>query len=289
MPSSGSTIVQELAVLRSLASFGCATMQQLHKLCFPEVNPVTVRTRLRGLLDAGWITHTVWQLSRAKRARGQVWTITRSGLELLSRYDRVAPPGTVVDLGRPSTSLECEEWEARIGVRSLIVQLILEARRRPLLARLRVRIPPLWPTLIAPGHIPTPDAELQIGWEEPTQQARDWLPWSTTDVAEAQVDTYAVYLDRSSLGTVALTLDRWLTTTPNEAVAALLVWVTDARLAEACRRLNAVSSSSALRMTSWSAVDRELDGGWRDAAGNICSLRLGRQDTIGRYHNVPAA
>src|SRR3954453_2462005 len=117
------------AILSTLAHFQCATVHQLHPLCFPSHTLATARITLYYLAEAHFIARSNWRLKRESHERGQVWTLTAKGHALLQRYVQHTPPLTHIDLARPSSAIEHEEWRVRIQIRTLLVRLLLEARR----------------------------------------------------------------------------------------------------------------------------------------------------------------
>ena len=137
-PHTDDTLRRDIAILSTLAHLHCATVLQLHALCFPYQTLATARITLYYLAEANFGIRTCWRLKRETRERGQIWTLTAKGHDLLRRYVHDVPALTFLDLARPSTSLEHEEWRVRLQVRTLVLRLLLEARRAPLLQCLAV-------------------------------------------------------------------------------------------------------------------------------------------------------
>ncbi len=271
-PAFAVRLKRDLAVLTTLAHLGCADFHHLHALCFPTCVAATARVALANLVAAGCLTHSRWMLKRANRGGGQVWTMTPKGRERLHRY--VPLPDTVpeIDLGRPSTALEYDAWQARMDACSLIVALILEARRTGFLAGLCVTLACTWPNVFD-GRPAEPDGRLAIAWHEPAVKPRDWLPWPAHTTVEPGVP-YTIYLDRV---TAVLPL-QWLETAPTateETAVPVLVLHTEERCRTALRELQAVGYQNPIRLTTWEAVATGVGAGrWRDGQGRPCALAL---------------
>src|SRR5919202_1595043 len=190
-------LTRDLAVLTTLAHLGCATFSHLQVLCFPARGAETARLGLANLRAAGYLTHSTWFLQQATGVRGQVWTLTPKGLTVLQRYAPLPTAHPPLALACPRTPVEYDAWQAGLRVRSLVIALILEARRTAFLTSLRVTLPSPWlTTLDAAGE---PDALLQIDWQAPRVQPAAWLPWLacwTTTPPTATALQYAVYRDR---------------------------------------------------------------------------------------------
>ena len=146
----GSAVAFELAVLHTLAQLWYATTDQLHTTCFPDEASSRARLSLATLRAAGCLDLTPWRLPHVCQERGSVWTLTRAGGAVLAAYGGTLVAGPLEALDVPSTALERDEWRVRMAVRSLIVRLIVQARRSPLLADLRVQVRTAWPTPYAP-------------------------------------------------------------------------------------------------------------------------------------------
>src|SRR3712207_6058476 len=139
---------RDVATLSTLAHLHCGTVQHLHALCFPHHARATVRVSLHYLAAAGFVAQSTWQTKRVSRMRGpetreeggQVWTLTPKGHALLQQYVPDVPPLAWIDLARPSTALEHEEWRVRLDVRTLLIRLVLEARSAALLNGVGFRV-----------------------------------------------------------------------------------------------------------------------------------------------------
>jgi hypothetical protein len=260
-------------VLATLAHLGCGTLAQLHALCFPQAGAATVRRALIGLVEAGLITHAHWRLSHGERA--QIWTITTTGLHRL----RQELPGVATvhapDLTRPSTPRETDEWQVRIDVRTLVVQLIREARQQAVCAHVSITTAPISPVPMTPDGPPQPDAIITIAWEPPTVQAADWLPWLTAP-GQQPVTRYALYAER--LGHPR-TFARWIahcTSVTQDTV--LLMLATPERAADVTRLLQAQAPSQPIRLCSWDNLAAGfLHAPWRDGSGAPCAIRPKQQ------------
>jgi hypothetical protein len=195
---SNDLVAREVTVLRTLAHVGWLTTDQLHALCFPGDAMATVRTTLRSLEDAGWICHARWRIKSTSGSN--VWGIGYKGPFILSRYGDGVPP-RLLNLTRPSTAIEHEEWYVRLQARLLLVRLILCARQTALLAHLDATFTDADPIIsdVASGGTP-PDAVFMITWAPPIVQRFDWLPWLHRGVARPGDHTvrYAVFFDRTA-------------------------------------------------------------------------------------------
>ncbi len=195
-PHTDDTLRRDIAILSTLAHLHCATVLQLHALCFPYQTLATARITLYYLAEANFVIRTCWSLKRETRERGQIWTLTAKGHDLLRRYVHDVPALTFLDLARPSTSLQHEEWRVRLQVRTLVLRLLLEARRAPLLQCLDVLLPTTanWPTSWGGAPQVEPDALISIVWQPGTRKGGEWLPW--LDDTRTVEDTRA-YIRRS--------------------------------------------------------------------------------------------
>lgn len=192
-------VKREVAVLSTLAHLGSLSIQHLHALCFPNCMLATARTHLRYLEDAGYVRHARWRIKASSGYQGQMWTITTKGARMAEHYLPSAASHQILDLARPSTALEHEEWRVRIDVRSFLVKLIMEARRRPLLAHLALAQPRVWPAALnTGGYDLVPDITLSIVWQPGHANPMDWLPWQSGPSAHAgQPVEYAIWVDRN--------------------------------------------------------------------------------------------
>jgi hypothetical protein len=67
------TLKRDVAILSTLAQLHCATVVQLHALCFPYHTLATARTTLFYLAEAHFIARSTWRLRGLSQERGQVW------------------------------------------------------------------------------------------------------------------------------------------------------------------------------------------------------------------------
>src|SRR3712207_8901916 len=74
---------RDVAILSTLAHLHCATVVQLHALCFPYHTLATARITLYYLAEAHFIARSNWRLKRESVERGQVWTLAARGHDLL--------------------------------------------------------------------------------------------------------------------------------------------------------------------------------------------------------------
>lgn len=191
-------VTREITVLRTLALVGWLTTEQLHVLCFPGDAMATVRLTLRYLEGAGWLRHARWRIKATSGSN--VWCLGHKGPLILNRYGDGTPP-RVVDLARPSTAIEHEEWFVRLQVRLLLVRLILEARQTVLLNDVNVTLSDVEPSThgFASDAI-LPDVMFTAFWTPQVMHAFDWLPW--LHVNNVRCDTeptrYALYFDRTA-------------------------------------------------------------------------------------------
>jgi hypothetical protein len=175
LPPSHNVVTRELRVLRTLAHVGWLTTEQLHALCFPSDVMATVRTTLRQLEQAGWICHARWRIKSTSGSN--VWGIGYKGPFILSRYGADVPPN-LLNLTRPSTAMEHEEWFVCAQARLLLVRLVLNARCNSLLCHIDVRFADTNPARgSAGGGADQPDALLAIAWTPPVVHTSTWLPW----------------------------------------------------------------------------------------------------------------
>ncbi len=174
-PAFQQNLQRDVQILLALAHLHCATLPQIHALCFPFQVLATAPITLRSLAEGNFLAHSTWQLKRGSRERGQVWVLTSKGHGLLQRYVPSIPPLAPVDLGRPSTAVEHEEWSVRLDVRTLLIRLILKARRTAMLHTLDLHLP--WEvsitSLCSAGPRPGPDAVLRIAWHPPERQGAE--------------------------------------------------------------------------------------------------------------------
>jgi len=257
-------------VLATLAHLGCATLSQIHALCFPQAFASTVRLALIGLVEAGLITHSHWRLSHGERC--QVWTMTTKGLDRLRQDAPHLATGHAPDLNRPSTSCEKDEWQVRIAVRTLLVRLIMEARQQPVCATASVTTSLLYPVPLMPTYPIQPDAQITIAWSSPIVQATDWLPWTTPAAPSEPGSTcYTLHVERHGHPT---TLARWVehcVSTAQDATP-LLILATPERYAPVTTLLQQ-HAAHAVRLCSRAEIATGwTTAPWRDARGQPCSI-----------------
>lgn len=281
MPSV-SAVACELTLLHTVAHVGFATTDQLHTTCFLDEASSTVRLHLAAQRSAGCLALTPWRLPRVCQERGSVWTLTPTGRTTLYTYGVSVEAPATSTLAVPSTALERDEWRVRMAVRSLIVRLIVQARRSPTLADLRVQVRTDWPTPYAPPRLHG-DAQLDLVWTPATVHPRDWLPWTTGAPLHGAATRYLVYIDRP-LAVDAL-LHRALPCARHADATVVILWQTAERLAQALHYLPVIGTLDCpIRMTTHDLLDRDLvDANWRDAHGRPCSLRP-RTEELRAYH-----
>jgi hypothetical protein len=179
-----------------------------------------------------------------------------------------------IDLGCPSTSVEYDVWRARIQVRTLIVALIVEARRCAFLTGLGMTLTYTWPTAL--GEACRPDALLQICWRNATVKPGHWLPWWPATPPLDSDAQYAVYLDRAT-GTPPLA---WLqdasdAAAPEQVPVPVLVLHTEDRYRMIQQALTARTYHDPIRWSTWAALRSGVGAGqWRDALGDTCALTV---------------
>ncbi|HEX6292936.1 MAG TPA: replication-relaxation family protein [Herpetosiphonaceae bacterium] len=258
-------------VLATLAQLGCATLAQLHALCFPEAFASTVRLALMALMEAGLITHSHWRLRHGERCH--VWAITTKGLAQLRQERPSAPQRHPPDLNRPSTPRETEEWRVRIDVRTLVVQFILETRQRPVCASANLSASLLYPTPLPVDQPPQPDAVLSIVWEPGATQAADWLPWLSAAPDETETTRYLLYVERQGQHQV---FERWIRHGAQDGQDSipLLILATPERCAEVTRLLSEHVTAHPTVCCSRDDVGRGvLHAPWRDLTGEPWSFQ----------------
>lgn len=258
-------------VLATLAHLGCATLSQLHALCFPQAFASTVRLALMALVEAGLITHSHWRLAQGERC--QVWTITTKGLAQVRRDLPHLANVHAPDLNRPSTPREKDEWSVRIEVRSWIVRFVMEARQQPVCASATLSTSLLYPVPLAPDGPPQPDALIGLTWESATTQAPDWLPWIGSTTTEAPRTRYPVYVERIGHPKA---LERWIRhcTQAGKDSTPLLILTSPDRYQDVANLFPQAHHDSPIRLCSRVEIGRGfLRAPWRDIHGQRCSLR----------------
>lgn len=268
---------RDRAVLTTLAHLRCANFHHLHTLCFPGCVVATARVGLSNLFAAGYVTHSRWMVRRDGRERGYIWTITSRGLELLSRYGALPDASLEVDLGRPSTAVENNEWLVCMDVRTLIVALILEARCNRFFDSLQVTVSHAWPGASRPRSPEQPDAILSVVWYVPTAKENDWLPWWTTASTAAQPIHYPVYFDRAAVPFLPQQLEDILDTTRLEQPCVpIVVLHNDERYRLAEHALLVTGNCKEIRLSTWEMLSTGVGtGNWRDGQGRPCALQTG--------------
>jgi|GEM_PF-6906973 len=265
-------LTRDLAVLSTLASVGWMDTHQLHTVCFTGYTRSTVRAALRSMVDAGWINPIRWRIRRATDY--QPWAITLRGVDLVNRYRPVGIQRVPQDLARPVTALEIAEWCVQATVRSFIVQLIVEARKKPILTSFNVELPG-WPVDSLPNVLTVADAMLTIQWSDSVRQADNWSPWSHVGASEASQasQTYRVHVQRPQ----SVQLPLWLQATlvdDSTCIPVVLAHRAD-EVQHLLPTIQAVVGSRPVRISTWNALDTGIvSQGWKDAQGRPCSLQL---------------
>ena len=268
---------RDVAILSTLAHLHCATVSQLHALCFPFHTLATARLTLHYLAEANFIARSTWRLKQETYERGQVWILTAKGIDLLQRYALHVPPLARIDLGRPSTAVEHEEWRIRLQVRTLLIRLLLEARQTPLLHALEIRLPwsASWPTAWGQVPLPDPDACVSVTWSPAERKGADWLPWLDPGQAHDHTIHHPIYLERAYARANLLNLvPAPPRRGPDEQVVPLLILRDDARCLPIVQQLQTLPNAPAVRLASRAALDRGLTHApWLDEHGAACSLQ----------------
>lgn len=272
---------RDVAILSTLAHLHCATLSQLHALCFPFHAVATARLTLSNLERASFVAHTTWRLKQRSPERGQVWTLTARGADLLQHYVPHVPPLARLDLACPSSAIEHEEWRVRLQLRTLLVRLLLEARTTALLHCITIQLPwqANWPTTWGAGPQPEPDALVSIVWHPADRLPADWLPWLDTPLLDGAI-CYPIYLERAHTRTsVTDLLPVWATTVPTHIP--IVVLQDDDRYITTSRDLASLSQVAPLRLATWSALEGSITHEqWRDGHGAACGLRPLSESTV---------
>lgn len=274
-PISDDTVRRTVAVLSTVAHLQCATIAQIHALCFPFHTLATVRLTLRYLAEAHFVDHSRWIYRPAYE--GQVWILTAKGHRLIQSYASSVPPLACIDLQRPETAHEQEEWRVRHLIRRLIVGLLLEARQYPLLHSIDVQL--LQPTGCSTSSNQTvasePDGYLRIAWRPSERKAADWLPWFDSHDDVVRATEYPIYVDRSH---AHINLQGLVTgktqSQAHDQIIPMFVLADEQR----CRLLqqcaNTLTHRPRFRMTSWSAREGQVSSAsWMDVTGMSCGLQ----------------
>jgi hypothetical protein len=275
---------RDVAILSTLAQLHYAVLPQLHALCFPLHTLATARLTLHALAEATLVSPSPWQINGGCCARGRVWTLTVKGYDLLQRYASHVPPLARLELARPSTRLEQEEWRVRLAVRTVLVRLLLEARGQPVLHRAAVSVPSqaCWPTACGGGSHPAPDAVVSIVWHPAVQQPADWLPWLLPSPGPSEAIHYPIYLERAHTPTsLASILPLWVEICPAPSYIPVMILHDETRFAPPDQHHPPESPVPALRLAPWSALAASIvEASWRNACGLRCSLRPSSEQTV---------
>lgn len=275
---------RDVAILSTLAHLHCGTVQHLHALCFPHHATATVRMSLHYLAAAGFVAQSPWQTKRASkirglemsRERGQVWTLTPKGHDLLQQYMANVPPLAWIDLARPSTSLEHEEWRVRLDVRTFLMRLVLEARSTALLNCVEVRLPnrAAWPVVCTDAPLPPPDALVSILWSPAIPQAAEWLPWIAPATGPASMVHYPIYIERSqSQRSVTDVARAWSQAATKQLHIPVMIFQREERFASTYQQLADLPQSPSFRLATWTVLEAGIaQEQWRDERGMLCGL-----------------
>ncbi len=244
----------------------------------------TARTTLYYLAEAHFIARSTWRARGLSHERGQVWTLTVKGNDLLQRYAPYVPPLARIDLGRPSTALEHEEWRVRLQIRTLLVQLLLEARRASVLHSLEVQLPgnANWPTVWDHAVQPEPDALISVVWQPAERQSADWLPWLASTQILTSAIHYPIYIERAHAhANVAALLSRWVEASPASLYIPVVILQDEDRYASASLQLASLSQMPAIRLATWAILDKGITNDqWRNGHGLPCSLLALSEDVV---------
>ncbi len=278
------TLKRDVAILSTLAQFHCATVPQLHALCFPHHALATARTTLFYLAEAHFIARSTWRVRGLSKERGQVWILTAKGHDLLQRYTPPLPPLARLDLCRPSTALEHDEWRVRIWIRTLLVRFLLEARRTPFLHGLEVQLPgnSSWPTSWAQLSQPEPDAFISVVWQPAVRQATDWLPWLASGPLVDTVIHYPIFVERTHAQTnVAELVPVWTANSSPSLHIPIVILQDEARYAAISAQVSRLSPASTIRIATWTALEAGITQDDRRDEHNLgCGLPLLPRDAL---------
>lgn len=278
------SLKRDIAVLSTLAHVHYGTIQQLHALCFPNYALATTRMSLHYLEAAGLVTHSTWRLRRGRYIagpeigceRGQVWILTARGWYLLQQYTTNVPPFMSVDLARPSTAIEHEEWRVRLDVRFLLMRLVLEARDRALLNDVEIILPggAGWPEGWQYASCPQPDALISVLWSPTVCQPYDWLPWIAPRTGLTNQIHYPIYLERNlSKRSITEVVCAWSQISTEHPFIPTVILNTEERLVSTYQRAVALPNPPFLRLTTWNALEAGVvRNEWRDEHGRVCGL-----------------
>lgn len=275
---------RDITVLATLAQLYCATVHQLHALCFPNHTVATVRLTLYYLAEAHFIARSRWKLKRQSQECGQIWILTAKGYDLLRRYVPLIPPLVRVELGRPNTALEHEEWRVRILVRTLVVRLLLEARRTPLLYGLGVQLPGTasWPSAWSQVPQSEPDAVVSIVWEPAKRHTPDWLPWIDGEPLPAGTVQYPIYVERThARADIANLSSIWAELSPYTPQIPLMILANEERCEEICQQLATLKRMPTIRMASAPSLQHgPVQSVWCNGHGVVCHLQALAEDQV---------
>lgn len=252
------TLKRDVAILSTLARLHCATVGQLHALCFPYHTLATARTTLFYLAEAHFIARSTWRVRGLSQERGQVWIVTAKGHDLLQRYSPHVPPLAHINLGRPSTSLEYEEWRVRITIRTLFVRLILEARRRPYLQTLEIQLPTSmnWASRYTQPPGLEPDAAISVLWNPPERRPDDWLPWLEAAPLPASAVCYPLFIERThARSDLAEIVSSWITVSGASGHIPIVVLQDEGRHASSLAQVSALSQAPSIHLASSSVLE----------------------------------
>ncbi len=275
---------RDIAVLTALAQLHCATVHQLHALCFPYHTVATARLTLYYLAEAHFISRSNWRLRRESQERGQVWTLTAKGHDLLQRYVPRISPLAHIDLARPSSAIEHEEWRVRIQIRTFLVRLLLEARRTAVLNCIQVQLPwdVSWPTPCGDAPQPEPDALLAVVWYPAKRQSATWLPWLEPDTEPSNAIQYPIYLERTYARTsLADLLPLWAVNWPVPGSIPVAIFQNDDLYVAASQHIATLSHVRPLRLATLRSLETALGlEQWRNEHGTACGLRPMTESTV---------
>ncbi len=262
---------RDIAILSTLAHLHCATIHQIHALCFPYHTLATARTTLFYLGEARFVAHSTWRPRGGNYERGQVWTLTARGHDLLQRYAPHIPPLIPIDLGRPSTAVEHEEWRVRFRVRTLLVRLLVEARRTPLLHSIALELPwnVRWSTPSREIVQPEPDALVTVVWHPPERQPADWLPWLVPIPHATSTIHYPIYVERTQARTSLVDLlPTWMETWPAPSHIPVVIFQDEDHFEATSHQIATLPQLPTLRLATWTALEGGItQSQWRDERG----------------------
>jgi len=271
------TLRRDVAILSTLDHLHCATVSQLHAICFPYNTLATARLSLHSLTQARFIAHTPWQVQCGSREGGQIWSLTAKGNDVLQRYVPHVPPLARLDLACPSSAIEHEEWRVRLQVRTLLVRLALEVRQTAVLQSIAVHLPwnMSWPS--AWGHLPLPDPDacITVTWQPAERKPGDWLPWLEPTTTGGSIVYHPIFLERSYarvnlLDLLTIWAERW----PDGPCVPLVILQEDDHCTPVVQQFQSVPQVPAVRLASWAALTSGVTHArLLDERGEPCCLR----------------